>query len=514
MTDEILINAGIGETRTALVSDGQLKELYFERLGATGEGSVDPHHGLLGSIILGRVKRVMPGMQAAFVDIGQKKAGFLGVREAKSLASSAPLDDDTLPAIGECVREGEAVLVQVIKEPMAAKGARLSADITLPGRLLVSVPLRPGIALSRRIEEQTERERLADVVEQVIERQYSLSGNGSGTDQAGGYILRTVSLGASADEIEQDMAALAETWEHVLERKAQARAPQMLYQDLGPVCRALRDYVRPHTRRILVDDADAYGEAKVYCNRTMPEMSDRLELFNGPGALFDLYDIEGDIASLFETSVSLPSGGWIMLEGTEALTAVDVNSGSYTDGRGLEETSVETNCEAARVLARQLRLRGIGGLIVVDFIHMDEPANVERVLTELQDAFAADRFPVQMTGMSEFGLLELTRKRVRAPLVQALTEACDHCAGRARIKSIVTVAHEILRQVARVPVSERGGPVRILAAPEVIAWLAARDATFLSDLRRRLDVSLELVAEPGMERDRFDIRVGDVQVGR
>ncbi len=495
MNKEILINAGAGEIRVALVEDGKLQELFLERLIGLEDGPLkknrnDGRHGhsLIGNIILGRVQRVLPGMQAAFVDVGLERAGFLGAREARCLADlpglgwsglSPTASDERAPKIGDCVHEGEEVLVQVVKDPIGEKGARLSANVTIPGRLLVLVPNQSGIALSRRIEDEEERARLIALGEAMI-----AEANGSLVPGAG-YILRSAAMGARLVDLKEDAERLAETWRPVMTRRQSASAPATLYHDLDPVERTMRDEVDAATARVLIDDRSACDAARAYCRRAMPDAESKIELFAGPGVLFDQYDLEDEIERLTDPRVPLPAGGWITIEGTEALTAIDVNSGSYTAATGLEETSLKVNLEAAHEIGRQLCLRGIGGLIVIDFIHLNDPENIASVLAVLAESLAKDRTPTQISPMSEFGLVEITRKRLRDPLFKLMTECCRPCHGHGRTRTADSVAFEILRRVEREAVAQPGRPILVRAAPEIVRWLESHGDEVRSGLARR-----------------------------
>src|SRR5580704_16157281 len=387
---EVLINAGAGETRVALVEDGRLQELFLDRMIGLDDGPVRKRgagrhgHSVVGNIILGRVQRVLPGMQAAFVDIGLERAGFLGAREARCLADLPGYDEDKGPKIGDCVHEGEEIVVQVIKDPIGDKGARLSANVTIPGRLAVMVPNTPGVALSRRIGPDAERTRMLALGEAMIAE------GGERLVPGAGYILRTAAVDASLRDLKDDAERLAEAWRPVMARRQSAKAPALLYQDLDPIERTMRDLVRADTARVLIDDFAAAESARAYCRRAMPESESKIEHFTGPGQLFDLHDLEDEIHQLVHPRVPLPSGGWITIESTEALTAIDVNSGSFTASTGLEETSLQVNLEAARDIGRQLRLRGIGGLIVIDFIHVGGATGVDRVLAALNESLSRD----------------------------------------------------------------------------------------------------------------------------
>lgn len=504
MNKEVLINAGAAEIRVAIVEDGRLAELFLERTIGFDDGALKKKggrsgHSLIGNIILGRVQRVLSGMQAAFVDVGLDRAGFLGAREARCLADLPGFDDERAPKIGDCVREGEEIVVQVVKDPIGEKGARLSANVTVPGRLLVMVPNQPGIALSRRIEDETERTRLIALGESMI-----AEANGSLIPGAG-YIVRSAGIGATLADFKEDAERLAEAWRPVMAKRQSARVPATLYHDLDPVERTMRDEVDAQTSRVLIDDPHAFNAARDYCRRAMPDAESKVELFEGPGMLFDLYDIEDEIDRLTRPRVPLKSGGWITIEGTEALTSIDVNSGSFTAATGLEETSLAVNLEAADEIGRQLILRGVGGLIVVDFIHLNEPDNVQRVLDMLTASLAKDRTPAQILPMSEFGLVEITRKRLRDPLVKLTTECCRPCDSTGRKRTREAVAIDIIRRVEREAKATPGRAVHVRAAPDVVEWLEAHNGDVREGLARRGVPRVSFEAREEFAREGFDV---------
>lgn len=484
MSAEILINAGVGEIRIAHLCHGRLEQLSFERTIGGEEGTRNCHSHI-GDVILGRVQRVLPGMQAAFVDIGFERSGFLGLREARNLARK-PCDE---AAISDCVREGEALLVQVIKDPIGDKGARLSAGVTLPGRLLVMTPGQAGIAVSRRIEDEAQRAVLTSLGEQLLATESDKLVPGAG------FIFRTAAQGATLDELAQDARALADIWRCIEERRKTARPPATLYRDLGPIERAMRDVVRGDVGRVLIDDAGAAEAARAYCRKAMPGAEIRIE--QAGRGLFEDYGLEEEIARLSRPRVALPSGGWITIETTEALTAVDVNSGSFVQSGGLEETSLAVNLEAAAETGRQIRLRGIGGLIVVDFIHLSEGSHAARVLAALEQSLSFDRAPVQISPMTEFGIVAITRKRLREPLARRTSMACGGCGGTGRAATADGMALEILRRVEREAAASPGAELVVTAAPEVVAWLTRHGEEVGQALLRRGAGRVRFVAGAG-----------------
>ncbi|HYK79049.1 MAG TPA: Rne/Rng family ribonuclease [Micropepsaceae bacterium] len=510
MPKDVLINAGAGEVRVAVMEDGVLDQLWLERIvgfeempGRKRDRAAAGSRSIVGDIILGRVQRVLPAMQAAFVNVGLDRAGFLAAREARprtAIFRDDPYtDEDRQLRISDFVREGEEIVVQVVKDPIAEKGARLSANITIPGRLLILVANSPGVALSRRIEDETERARLTQIVQDF------------GNDKTGelitgaGYILRTAAIGASVSELREDAARLCTAWSGIARERKSATSPAILHMDLGPVERALRDEVDSSVSRVLIDDRDAVAVARGYATRAMPELLPRIQLHDSRTPLFEAWGIEDEIALLVQPRVPLLSGGWITIEATEALTAIDVNSGSYIEAGGLEETSLKVNLEAAEMIGRQLRLRGVGGLIVIDFIHLASEGNIKRVLEALTLACAKGRVPSQILGMSEFGLVEMTRKRVRDPLATRLTEDCRRCDGHGRRKTVETVAVEMMRRIERAAAAAPGKEIVLRAAPVMVRWLAAHEDEIRSALARRGVARVRFEPNTEQRRENFDV---------
>jgi ribonuclease G len=364
------------------------------------------------------------------------------------------------------------------------------------------VPNTPGVALSRRIDDEEERARMLALGEAMIAQ------GGDKLVPGAGYILRTAASDATLSDLQEDAERLADAWRPVLARRQSAKAPATLYHDLDPVERTMRDMVRNETSKVVIDDAVACEAARAYCRRAMPEAEAKVELFSGPGALFDAYNLEDEIDRLINPKVPLPSGGWITIEGTEALTAVDVNSGSFTASTGLEETSLKVNLEAADEIGRQVRLRGVGGLIVVDFIHLGDPTNVERVLDTLAESLSKDHTPSQISPMSEFGLVEITRKRVRDPLVKLMSECCRSCSGHGRKRTRDSVALEVLRSVERAAASAPGRAISVRASAEVVRWLDEHGDEVRSALARRGATRVTFEPNEAFAREGFDVATG------
>jgi ribonuclease G len=512
MARDVLVNAGVGEVRVAVLDDGVLDQLWLERTIGLDDGvkRANAHNGarrnLVGDIFLGRVQRVLPAMQAAFINIGLERAGFLAAREARprtALFRDDPYtDEDRQLKIADFVREGSEILVQVVKDPIGDKGARLSANVTIAGRLLILVANSPGVALSRRIEDEAERARLTAIVERI------LADNTGELVRGTGFIVRTAAIGMGDAELKDDALRLSHVWRTIREKRVWASPPAQLHSDLGPIERALRDEVDGTVDRIVIDDSRAVRIAREYAQRAMPAMADKIEHYDGRVPLFEHFGIEDEIEGLSAPRVALSSGGWITIEGTEALTAIDVNSGSYIEGVGLEDTSLKVNLEAAEAIGRQLRLRGLGGLIVIDFIHLSEPANIAHVIEALRTACAKGRVPSQILGMSEFGLVEMTRKRVRDPLAIRTTEDCRRCDGHGRRKTLETVALEILRRIERAAAAAPGRPITVRAAPVVVRWLEAHEQEIRESLSRRGTAQLRFEQSAEQRREIFEVSTG------
>jgi ribonuclease G len=460
MSSSLFINVSPGEIRIAEKRGGRLEALALEPL--LGQDARP-----LGDIILGRVARSVPAMEAAFVEIGMERAGFLPLRDAKILARNAGGD----VAISDCVREGDSVLVQVTRDPVGEKGAQLSAAIALPGHFLVMTPGRPGMAVSRRIEDEARREALIALGETLR------------ASPDAGFIFRTAARDASPDDLAADARDLAQTWRDIGDKRKAARPPAMLHSDLGPIERALRDMMAADVARVAIDDAGGLEAARAYCRKAMPGLEARLEL--APRDLFAREGLEDEIAALSSPRVALPSGGWLTIEHTEALTAVDVNSGSFTQAGGRDETSLAVNLEAAAGIGRQLRLRDIGGLIVVDFIQLEDEAKAARVVEALKESLAADGAATRVSSMGEFGIVAITRQRRRVPWARQQSIACAACSGTGRAPNAAAEAQEILRKVEREAAANPGAELLVTAAPPVANWFASHADEVNHALARR-----------------------------
>jgi ribonuclease G len=484
---EILVNVTPRETRAALVENGVTQELYIERTS---------RRGLVGNLYKGRVSRVLPGMQAAFIDIGLDRTAFL---HAGDIARALPADAEAenamppVPDIGSLVLPGQEILVQVVKDPLGTKGARLSTFISLPSRFLVYMPHGRGVGVSARIEDEAEREQLRESVRELA--------NGSG----GGYIVRTAAYRAPPEALRADMLYLARLWEHVRQVYLGVSAGSLVHEDLPLPLRMLRDEMGPDVRRVLVDAPGEHQRMLGFAAAFMPEALAALEAYAGPRPLFELHGVEEEIARSLDRRVPLKSGGYLVIDQTESMTTIDVNTGAFVGHRNPEDTVFRTNLEAAVAIARQLRLRNLGGIIIVDFIDMADEGHKEQLLAAFQAALAGDRAQNQIAGISTLGLLEMTRKRTRESLQHLLCEPCPTCQGRSFVRSVETVCHEIYREALRQAAQFRIELLTILAHPEVVERLLDEEAPVLADLEMQVGKPIRLQAEALYSVEQFDI---------
>ena len=479
MKAEILINVTSHEVRAAVLEDGVLQDVFVERVA---------HTGLLGNIYKGRVVRVLPGMQAAFVDIGLERTAFLHVADIQAAAA-----DMQKPDIRKLLREGDECLVQIIKEPLGSKGARLSTCITIPSRYLVLLPDCPGVGISSRIEEETERERLKSAAEQLL------------VDQPHGCIVRTVAKDCSAEVLQMDMQFVQKLWALVEQNAAVQSGIHKLHTDLPLAIRVIRDLAHQQVERVRVDSQDCLEVMLNFTREFMPELSDRIELYEGGGPIFDEYAVDEEINLALRPKVELNSGGSLIIEQTEAMTTIDVNTGAYTGRSNQGETILHTNLEAAAVLARQLRLRNLGGIIIIDFIDMQADTHRQQVLEALEIALALDPARNQISHVSPLGLVEMTRKRTRKSLEHILCGACPACDGRGHVKSPETLCYEIFREILRLHNQLPAGELAILAHDDVIERLLDEESGGLSDLEKLTGRSIQLQAHSMSAPDDFDV---------
>jgi ribonuclease G len=474
--EEILINITPQETRVAITAAGVVQELLIERAAS---------RGLVGNLYVGRVARVLPGMQSAFVEVGLERAAFLHVVD---------IWDRRDRPIEKILAEGQPILVQVAKDPIGSKGARLSTQVSIAGRLLVYLPNDPHIGISQRIEDEGGRAALRERLRELVP-----------PDEKGGFILRTLAEAAAEDELRADLAYLRELWKAVAERSLGAEPPKLIYQDLSLAQRVLRDMVTAATDRALVDSRENFQKLAAFAERYMPQVRPRLEHYTGERPLFDLYNVEPEIERALSRRVELKSGGYLIIDQTEAMTTIDVNTGGFVGSRNFDDTVFKTNLEAAQAIARQLRLRNLGGIIIIDFIDMESAEHRNAVLDELRRALARDRTRITLNGFSALGLVEMTRKRTRESLAHVLCEPCPTCAGRGAVRTAHTVCYDILREIVREARAFKAREFRVIAAQPVIDLLLEEDSASLAMLQDFIGRPVSVQVETSYTQEQFDI---------
>lgn len=485
MSAELLINVTPSESRVALIEGGILQEIHVER---------HTKRGLVGNVYRGKVSRVLPGMQAAFVDIGLEKAAFL---HASDIAMNSEVADDINSIhlqkqdIRELVRDGQEIVVQVVKDPIGTKGARLTTDITIPSRYLVFMPSVTHVGVSQRIEEENERERLKALVQNFC-------------DEQGGFILRTAAEGVGENELAQDAQFLRRMWDKIQSR-LKKKKNHVLYEDLPLARRVLRDFVGTELDRIRVDSKLSFQELQQFTHEYAPELHKLLEYYPGERPIFDLYDVENEAQRALERRVELKSGGYLIIDQTEAMTTIDINTGAFVGHRNLEETIFNTNSEATQAIARQLRLRNLGGMILIDFIDMTDVNHQRRVLNSLEMAVAKDRAKTSIHGFTALGLIEMTRKRTRESLEHILCGECPVCKGRGSIKTIETICFEVMREIVRVNRAYDADQFVVYAAPAVADALLGEESHMLAELEVFVCKQIKVQTELLYAQDKFDV---------
>ncbi len=477
---EILMNVTPTETRVAIVENGVLQEIFIERTN---------HRGLVGNIYKGKVVRVLPGMQAAFVDIGLERAAFIHAAEIGKGDSNTP--------ITQLVHEGQALIVQVTKDPIGTKGARLTTQLSIPSRYLVYMPGADHVGVSQRIEEDGERDRLKELVHACME--------GEGLTGEAGFILRTAAEGVGEEEILADTRYLRRLWRKLEERIKDNKAPSLVYDELPLSLRTLRDYARPEVSKIFIDSRETFQKIEQFVQQYVPEVADSIDYYPGPRPLFELYSVEDEIQRALERKVQLKSGGYLVIDQTEAMTTIDVNTGGFVGRRNLEETIFKTNLEAATAIGRQLRLRNLGGIIILDFIDMAEVEHQRQVLRMLEKVLEKDHAKTKISGVSELGLVEMTRKRTRESLEQMLMEPCPHCEGRGSVKTAETICYELFREILREDRAYGAGNYLVLASQAVVDRLLDEDSQGLADLEAFIGKAIKLQVEALYAQDQYDI---------
>jgi len=497
MTSKMLIESDPHQTRIAILEDDRLTEIFVER---------HRHRGLVGNVYKGRVTRVLPGMQAAFVDVGLERDAFLYVSDVASDVESIeeleieeprpeepPAHHAPAPSIDELLKPGQEIIVQVVKDPLPNKGARISTHVTLPGRYLVLLPTVRHFGVSRRIEDEAERERLLTLISQ-------LSGNN------GGLIVRTVGESKGPEEFESDFAYLSRLWEKIRHRASRVSAPTLLHQDLDLALRVVRDLLRPDFSVLWVDGEETYERIVEFLDQVQPSLVGKVKLFRQGATLFEQFGIEEQIEAALKSKVWLKSGGYIVINPTEALVAIDVNTGRFVGQSNLEDTVLQTNLEAVQEIVRQIRLRDLGGIIVIDLIDMIEPEHREQVFAALDGELKKDRAKTKMLAISEFGLVEITRKRSRANLERLLTQPCPYCSGRGRVKSVATICLNLRKELLHLRGRFGQQPELLLRVhPEVARALQQEERAILDELERSLGVRILLQSDPELHHERFDV---------
>ncbi|HEY3487724.1 MAG TPA: ribonuclease G [Gammaproteobacteria bacterium] len=487
MSQEILVNITPQETRVALTENGVLQELFIERIGS---------RGLVGNIYKGKVVRVMPGMDAAFIDIGMDKAAFLHVADIlhidAAIMAEKPEVQPQRVLIGELLRPDQQLLVQVIKDPLGSKGARLTTQITVPSRFLVLMPNDRNVGISTKIEDEQERERLRALLEPLPR-------------ERGGYIVRTVAEGAGGDELYRDAEFLQKLWTTIEEKSNTAGAAELVHKDLPLILRILRDLVGASIDRVLVDSKESYDQMRQFAGNYIPEILGRIECYAGDRPLFDLHNIEDEIQKALQRKVLLKSGGYLIIDQTESMTTIDVNTGGFIGHRNLEETIYKTNLEASQAIARQLRLRNLGGIIVIDFIDMQDEEHRRQVMRALGRALEKDYARTKVSAMSELGLVEMTRKRTRESLEHILCEACPTCSGRGSLRTAETVCYDIFREILRVAKLYDVKDLTVLASGKVIALLLEEQSGTLAELGSTLNANIRLQTESTYTQENYDV---------
>lgn len=484
MSEEILINVTPQETRIAIVENGVLQEVHVERTS---------NRGIVGNIYNGKVVRILPGMQAAFIEIGLKRTAFLHASDVL-LADTDRNGQNESPPISEHLHEGQEVLVQVSKDPLGTKGARLTMHITLPARHLVFLPFSSHIGVSQKIEDDETREHLREIVKSA-----------AGGDEKGGFILRTMAENATEEELKADIRYLRKVWNNVKASLEKIPASTLAHEDLPLAMRAMRDIVSSKTEQVRIDSRETFQKAQEFVGEFIPELNPRIHYYPGERPIFDLYSVEDEIQKALERKVPLKSGGYLIFDQTEAMTTVDVNTGAYVGRKNLEETLLKTNLEAAQAIVRQLRLRNLGGIIILDFIDMSDEDHKRMVMRALEKWISHDRSKVHLTQMSQLGLVELTRKRTRESLEHVLCEPCCVCGGRGMLKMAQTVCYEIFREILREARQFGGDQYLVLGSQTVIDMLLDEEAEGLEKLQEFIGKPINLQVETMYHPEQYDV---------
>jgi ribonuclease G len=526
MTKDLIVSSTPQETKVALLDDGIVSEIFIER---------EAHRGIVGNLYKGKVTRVLPGMQSAFVDIGQERDAFLYVADVideldenlltpeeagqapPASAAAAPSDSGATPgngqappvaaaappasnnhrsaqAIEEMLEAGQEVLVQVVKEPLGQKGARITSHVSLPGRYLVFMPTVEHVGVSRKITDDDERRRLKTLLKELRQQR-----------GGGGLIARTVGAGHTREDFERDMQYLSRTWDEVRAQSSRQGAPALLHRELSLVQRLLRDILSDDIANIRLDGEKEFQRTLDMVNVLQPDLAPRVRLYNGPQAILEEFGVAGELERALRAKVWLESGGYIVINQTEALVAIDINTGRFTGKKRLEETILKTNVEAVKEIVRQIRLRDLGGIIVVDFIDMEEKKSRQKVMAALEQELKKDRSPSKVISVNEFGLVILTRKRVRQSLERTLCEPCPYCSGSGMVKSVTTVCSEIYDEVRKLAPHFSGNAVSLRVNPDVARALRGDESAVLRELCAMLGHDVNVQSDPLLHQEQFDV---------
>jgi ribonuclease G len=480
MSEEILINVTPPETRVAVIENGVLQEIIIERTAK---------RGLVGNIYKGKVCRVLPGMQAAFVDAGLERAAFLHASDIHAATTSKS------DQITDLVREGGEVIVQVVKDPLGTKGARLTTNISIPSRYMVFMPKVNNVGVSQKIEDEAERTRLRDALTQYA----------AANEINAGFIARTAAEGVSEEALQQDMRFLLRLWNSIKERTVAAPGKELIHEDLPLALRALRDLINPEVEKIRIDSRSTWEKAQQFAHKYIPDQRSAIEYYPGERPLFDLYGVEDEIQKALERKVDLKSGGHLVIDQTEAMTTIDVNTGAFVGHRNLEETIFKTNLEAAQAICRQLRLRNLGGIIIIDFIDMTDEEHKRQVMRALERCLARDHAKTHISEVSSLGLVEMTRKRTRESLEHVLCESCPTCGGRGTLKTAETTCFDIFRDILREWRQFDVEQLLVLASQEVVDRLLDEESQDLAELEQFIGRPIKLQAEALYNQEQYDV---------
>jgi len=485
MSEEILINVTPRETRVAVVENGMLQEVHIERAAK---------RGYVGSIYHGRVSRVMPGMQAAFVDIGLDRAAFLHAYDIMRRQDGESSDDFSVPQISDLVREGHGVIVQVIKDPIGSKGARLTTHFSIPSRYLVLLPASKTIGVSARIEDETERARLKEMVQKSMN-----------PDDPWGYIVRTNAEGVTREALADDLAYLSKLWAAVKTQMLRAEVGTRIYEELSLPLKTLRDLVTKNVEKVRIDSNEALQKTLTFARQFLPDWVEHIELYSADRPIFDLYGVEDEIQRALDKRAQLKSGGYVVIDQTEAMTTIDVNTGGFLGHRNLEETIFRTNLEAAQTIARQLRLRNLGGIIIIDFIDMQDTEHQRQVIRTLEKSLSKDHAKTQVYDMSPLGLVQMTRKRTTESLEHVLCGPCPACSGRGTMKTKETVCYEVFREITRAVRQFEAEKLLVLASPSVVNKIMDEESAAVAELEEFIGKTIRFQADEQYSQEQFDV---------